>query len=86
MVVFGPKPRVNPFVKMSMFGLFESSCFNSLKGAFSFQNSIIDIFLAYVAPPPQKVGIMAVFGPKPWVNRFGKISIFRLFKVLVFIA
>ena len=33
-----------------------------------------------------KVGIMAIFGPKPWVNPFGNISIFRLFKLLVFIA
>ena len=24
-------------------------------------------------------GKMAIFGPKPWVNAFGKISIFRLF-------
>ena len=29
---------------------------------------------------------MVIFGPKPWVNPFGKISIFRLFEVLVFIA
>ena len=29
---------------------------------------------------------MAIFGPKLWVNPFGKMSIFRLFKLLVFIA
>ena len=29
---------------------------------------------------------MAIFGPKPWVNPFGKMSNFRLFQVLVFIA
>ena len=29
---------------------------------------------------------MAILGPKPWVNPFGKISIFRLFKLHVFIA
>ena len=28
----------------------------------------------------------AIFGPKPWVNPFGKMSIFRLFELLVFIA
>ena len=33
-----------------------------------------------------KVGKIAIFGPKPWVNPSGKISIFRLFEVLVFIA
>ena len=29
---------------------------------------------------------MAFFGPKPWVNPFGKMSIFRLFEFFVFIA
>ena len=29
---------------------------------------------------------MAIFGSKPWVNLFGKMAIFRLFKILVFIA
>ena len=29
---------------------------------------------------------MAIFGPKRWVNHFGKTSIFRLFELLVFIA
>ena len=27
---------------------------------------------------------MAIFGPKPWVNPFGKMSIFRLFELLIF--
>ena len=34
----------------------------------------------------KKVGKMAIFGPKPWVNPLGKMSIIRLFKLLVFIA
>ena len=34
----------------------------------------------------KKVGKMAIFGPKPWVNPFGKMSIFRLFELLVFIV
>ena len=29
---------------------------------------------------------MARFGPKPWTNPFGEISIFRLFELFVFIA
>ena len=29
---------------------------------------------------------IANFGPKPWVNPFGKIAIFWLFKLLVLIA
>ena len=27
---------------------------------------------------------MAIFGPKPWINPFGKMSNFRLFELLVF--
>ena len=34
----------------------------------------------------KKARKMAIFGPKPWVNPYGKMSIFRLFKLLVFIA
>ena len=32
------------------------------------------------------VGKIAIFGPKPWVNPFRKMSIFRLFELVVFIA
>ena len=34
----------------------------------------------------KEVGKMAIFGPKPWVNPFGKMSIFGLFELLVFLA
>ena len=34
----------------------------------------------------KKDGKKAIFGPKAWINPFGKISIFRLFDLLVFIA
>ena len=34
----------------------------------------------------KKVGKMAIFGSKPWVNPFGKSSIFRQFELLLFIA
>ena len=36
--------------------------------------------------PKKKVGKMAIFEPKPWVNPFGNMSIFQLFELLVFIA
>ena len=29
---------------------------------------------------------MAIFGPNPWVNPVGKILIFRLFEIFVFIT
>ena len=32
----------------------------------------------------KKVGKMAIFGPKPWINPFGKISSLSLFKLRVF--
>ena len=44
-----------------------------------------DIFLTYIAKK-KKVGKMAILGPKPWVNPYGKMSIFRRFELLVFIA
>ena len=36
--------------------------------------------------PTIKVGKMTIFGPKPWVNPFEKMSIFPLFELLFFIA
>ena len=49
MDIFGPKPRVNPFRKMSIFRLFELLVFIKQKGVFSFYNIIKDIFLEYIA-------------------------------------
>ena len=85
MAIFGPKPWVNPFGKMSIFRLFELLVFIAQKGVFSLQNIVKDIFLAYISLK-RKLGKMAIFGPKPWINHFGKISIFRLFELIVFIA
>ena len=55
------------------------------KGAFSIQHIEKVIFLTYSAKK-KKVGKMTIFGPKPWVNPFGKTSIFRHSELLVFIA
>ena len=71
--------------KMSIFRLFELLVFMTYNGVFLFYNIIEYIFLVYIALK-KKVGKMAVFGPKPWVNLFGKISIFGLFELLVFLA
>ena len=49
MAIFGPKPWVNPFGKMSIFRLFELLVFIVQKGVFLFQNIVKDIFLAYIA-------------------------------------
>ena len=39
-----------------------------------------------IVPKKKKVRKMVIFGPKPWVNPFGKMSIFGIFGLLVFIA
>ena len=78
MAIFGPKPWVNPFEKMSIFRLYELVVFIAWKGVF--------FVLEYRKRPfpclfclKRKVGKMAIFGPKPWVNPFRKMSIFSTF-------
>ena len=84
MAIFGPKQWVNPFGKISIFRLFELLVFMAQKIVFFFQNIVKHVFLAYIAE--KKVGEIVIFRPKPWVNPYGKISIFRLVQLLVFIA
>ena len=85
MAIFRENPWVNPFGKMSILRLFELVVFIAQKYVFSFQNITEDIFLAYI-PLKKEVGKMAIFGEKPWVKPFGKMSLFRFFDLLVFIA
>ena len=84
MAIFGPRPWVNPFGKLSIFPLYELLVFIPQKGVSTLQNIVKDIFLAYITE--KKKLKMAIFGPKPWVNPYGKMSIFQLFGLLVFIA
>ena len=49
MAIFGPKPWVNVFGKMSIFRLFELFVFIAYKGVFSLQNIVKHIFLVYIA-------------------------------------
>ena len=85
MAIFEPKPWVIPFGKMSIFRRFELFAFIAYKG--------VCFFLEYrkrhfsgVYCLKRKFEKMAIFGPKPWVNLFGKMSIFRLFELFGFIA
>ena len=82
LAIFGPKQWVNPFGKMSIFRLFELLVFIAQKGVFSIQNIVKDIFLCLYFLK-KKFEKMAIFGPKPCVNPFGKMSIFPLFELLV---
>ena len=85
MALFGPKPWVNPFRKMSIFRLFELIVFIAQKGVF-FPLQYRQRHFPNLHCLKKKVGKMVIFGPKPWVNPSGKMSIFRLFELLVFIA
>ena len=85
MAIFGPKAWVNTLGKMSIFPLFRLLVIIAQKGAFSSQNIKKDIFLCYIAQK-KKVGKMAIFGGKPCVDPLGKMSILRLFRLLVFTA
>ena len=80
MAIFGPKPWKNV-----NFWTFWTSCFYSLERRFS----VLEYHKRYFPGLyclNKKVGKLAIFGPKPWVNPLGKMSIFELFGLLVFIA
>ena len=85
MGIFGPKPWVNPFGKMSIFRGFELLVFIVYKGVF-FVLEYRKRYFSGLHCLKKKVGKMAIFGPKPWLNPFGKKSIFRGFELLVFIV
>ena len=85
MAIFQPKPWVKALKKMSIFRLFERFVFIAWKGVF--------FVLKYRKRPfpglyclKRKVGKMAIFGPRRWVNLLGKMSIFGLSERFVFIA
>ena len=66
-----------PFVKMSIFRLFKLVCLSFF---------VLEYRKSHFPGHKRVVGKMVIFGAKPWVNRFGNMSIFRLFKLLVFIG
>ena len=70
---------------LNNFSTFSTSCFYSLEKRF-FVLEYRKRYFPGVYCLKKKVGKMAIFGPKPWVNPFGKMSIIRLFQLLVFIA
>ena len=85
MVILGPNPWVKPFGKMSIFGFFELLVFYSPKRRF-FVLEYCKRHFAGLYCLKKKVGKMVIFGPKPWLNPFRKMSIFRPFELVVFIA
>ena len=79
------KNKDQPLWKNVNFSTFSISCFYSLKRRFL----VLEYRKRYFSGLyclKEKVGKMAIFGPKQWVNPFGKMSIFQLFQLRVFIA
>ena len=70
---------------MSIFPTFWTFCFYREEGRFLVQEYHKRHFPALYSLK-KTVGEMVIFGPKPWVKPLGKMSIFRLFGLLVFIA
>ena len=85
MAIFGPKPWVNPFGKMSIFRLFELLVFIAQKGFFSFWNILNDISLPNNAQK-ENLENWPLLDQKHGLTPLEKMSIFRLFQLLVFIA
>ena len=84
MVIFEPKPWVTPLEKWQFFD-FLNFFFYSLEGRFFVLEDRKTHFPCLYCL--KKRGLeMAIFGPKPWVNIFGKMKIFRLFELPVIIA
>ena len=85
MAIFGRKPLefVIPLGKMSIFRLFKLRLFKGQRAVFSYQNIVKKHFPGLLCFK-KKVRKMPILIPKPWVNPFGKISIFRLFKLRLF--
>ena len=85
MAIFGTKSWVNPLGKMAIFLSFLTSFIYSQKSRF--------LVLEYrkrhfprLYCLKKKDGKMPGLGPKAWVNRFGKMSIFSPLELLLFIA
>ena len=74
----------NPLEKCQ-FSYFMTSCFYSLQRRFFVLKYRKGHFLMLQCLK-KKVAKMPIFGPKPWVNHMEKVSIFRLFEPLIFIA
>ena len=76
MVIFGPKPWVNTIGKMSIFRLFELLVFIAWKVVFSFSVEYRKRRFSRPILHKKKVGKMAIFVQKPWVNPFEKMLFF----------
>ena len=84
MAIFGPEPWINPFGKCQFFDFMKLLFFRLKRCGFAQEYRKRHFRGLYFQK--KKVGKMAIFGPKPWINPLGKRSNFRLFKLLVFLV
>ena len=85
MAIFGPRPWVNPFGKLLNFRLFELLFFYSVEMPF-FSSRISQNTFSWPILPKKKSWKNCHFWSKLIVNKFGKISIFRVFELFVVVA
>ena len=85
MAIFGPKLWVNPSRKKGQFLDFLKFMYSGLESRFFVLESRKRHFPG-LSCLKKIVGQMAILGPKPWVNPFGKMSFFKLFELLDFLA
>ena len=83
---FWTKTMGLPFGNMSIFWRFEFVFFLSLERLFFVLECHKRHFPNLYCLKKKNVGKMVVFGLKPWVNPFKKMSISGLFKLFVFMA
>ena len=76
---------LTPLKKFQVFD-FLNFLFLRPNNAFFRSRISLKTFSLAILPKKKKVGKMVIFRPKPWVNLFGKMSIFRLFGLPVFVA
>ena len=72
-------------LEKSQFFDFWNFLFLQLRTTF-YRSTISSKTFSWTILPKEKVGKMVIIGTKPWVNLFGKMSIFQLLELLVFIA
>ena len=84
MAIFEPKPLVTFLEKSQFFDFFNFLSLKPRKAFFRSRLSSKTFFWPVLRK--KNGGKMDIFGLKQWVNPFGKMSMFRLFELLFFIA
>ena len=84
--IFSHKPRVNPFGKMAIFDFLNFLFLQPRKAFFLFWNIVKDIFLPNNSLKKKKLEKWPFLDQRHGLTPFEKMSISRLFELVVFIA